>query len=378
VAVAEKGFFPGGQAAHLPCKATEACAKCNACLLEETLAETAGCGPVRIMYQTEVVRVEKSGQSYRAFLRTSPTYLDPDACTGCGACFDKCPEQGKAIRKAPAAGTLPGFALDAASCLRARGEECRVCADVCPVGAIDFSAAETEREMDVRAVVAAPGFRPFDPAGKPRYGWDLYSDVISALELDQMLRSEGDLKRPSNGSPPQSVAFIQCVGSRDKSIGRDYCSRVCCGYAMRLARLIRHRRPDTEVSMFYMDLQNTGRDFDRFYRELKEQIEFIHGVPGEIQASEDGRLIVPYADETEGRREQRVFDLVVLSLGLGPPDPAMAEALGFALDEDGFLQADPAAGKFTAGAASGPMSIAESRQRGAATAAKVCEYLKKK
>ncbi|MEW5722916.1 MAG: 4Fe-4S binding protein [Thermodesulfobacteriota bacterium] len=376
--VVEKGLFPGGQASHLPCKATDNCARCNACLLEETMADLAGRDQHRVLYRTTLTGLEKTDRGLRAVLHTAPLYLDPDKCTGCGLCYEKCPARGRAIKKAPVSLYGPAYGLDPEGCRHFQDGDCRTCAEVCPAGAIDLAGRAKDWTAEVKAVVAACGFTPFDPAQKPRYGHDLFPDVISALELDLMLRVTGELKKPSNGLIPDRVAFIQCVGSRDKSLGRDYCSRICCGYALRLAALIKHRRPETLVSLFYMDLQNTGRDFDRYYRKLKGQVEFIHGVPGEITAGEEDGLAAPFFNESTGRRETRVFDLVVLSIGLGPPEAGLLEVLGLAADEDGFFRDRPEEGIFVAGAASGPKNVAESAGSAVEAAARAAAWVKKR
>lgn len=372
----EKGLFPGGHAAHLSCKATGSCARCNACLLEESLTDAEE-GHSRLAVQTEVTGLKAEEGGYVAALRREATLLDPVKCVDCGLCYDACPERGLALQKSPAPAWGPRYGLEARHCLQVRGQDCRACVDACPAGAIDFGAEAVEEEIRVRTVVYAGGFVPFDAAGKPRYGYGRLTDVVTALDLDRQLRTTGRVTRPSDGMPPDRVAFIQCVGSRDRSIGRDYCSRVCCGYALRIARLIRHRRPETDISFFYMDLQNAGRSFGTYLNEVKAEIELLQGVPGEINLSPKGTLLVPHMDPEDGRKNVREFDLVVLSIGLGPPDGALVSALGFDTDQDGFPLSRPDQGLFVAGAASGPMSVAESRALALGTAARAHRYLKR-
>ena len=242
--------------------------------------------------------------------------------------------------------------------------------------ALDFSAQAKKETVAAKAVVLAAGYTPFDPRLKPRYGYGRVPNVISALELDQSLRFAGNINRPSDGAPPARVAFVQCVGSRDKSLGRDYCSRVCCGYALRMAWLIHHRWPETVISFFYMDIQTTGRNFETYYEETGQHIELIQGVPGEITAGPDGLVQVPFVGGRTGLKESRDFDLVVLSVGLGPPDQAFIQELGLETDEDGFPLGHPDEGLFLAGAVSGPMSVVESITFARGAAEKVSAYLK--
>lgn len=373
----EQGLYPGGHAANLSCKSTKACAKCNACLVEESLTELAAARNYRLVRQTVVSSCQSENGRFQLKLSHAPAFLNTEKCVDCGLCLEVCPAKDRAIRRSPTAIIGPRFVLSAEECLFLQGRDCRACLEVCPAGAIDFSASAWEEEVETRAVVLAPGFTPFDPREKPRFGYGRLPGVVTAMEADRQLRSRGRLQRPSDGSWPSRVAFIQCVGSRDKSIGRDYCSRVCCGYALGMAGLIRHRRPETAVSLFYMDLQNFGRDFDRYYQEIKGEIELIHGVPGEITAGPDRALAVPFLNEATGQTETRMFDLVILSIGLGPPGPGLASIFGLEPGRDGFIAAKPGTGLFIAGAAEGPMSVAEARARARGVAGEVFFFLEK-
>ncbi len=371
----EKGLFPGGHTARLSCKATKNCARCNACLLEESVAALALSPHYRLLVQTTVSEVEQENDGYRLSLSSAPVYLNTDKCVDCGLCHQACPEPGKALRLSPTPAVGPGFNISAADCLHLQGRDCQACADACPVGAIDFAATGVEREVKAKALIVAAGFTPFEAEKKPRYGYGRLPDVVTALDADRQLRSTAALTRPSNGVRPQRVAFVQCVGSRDPSIGREYCSRVCCGYALRMAHAVKYRWPDTGIAFFYMDIQNFGRNFSRNIEEIGAEIELLHGVPGEITGADDGSLAVPFLDEATGRKSSRSFDLVVLSIGLGPPDSGLASALNLETDEDGFLLSKQS-GVFIAGAAAGPMDAAEARAHGRAAAAETAFYLK--
>jgi heterodisulfide reductase subunit A len=354
----EKGRFLGGHAAHLSCKATSGCAKCNACLVEESLRGAAESRP-EVWTGTSAVwaRASEDGGLVVGLSR-DPVRIDPGRCVDCGVCLEACPESGRAIRRAPAGVFGPAYALFEGDCVRSEGSDCRICRDACPAEAIDLEADGDRAEVSVRALVYAGGFQPFEASGKPRYGYGRLPDVVTAVELDQRLRRGEAPTRPSDGGMPGRVAFIQCVGSRDKVLDRDYCSRVCCASAVRMGRLIKHRWPETEVALFYMDLQNGGRGWPETLAGASSELELIWGVPGEITATEDRALAAPYADGFEGRRV-REFDLVVLSIGLGPQPAERTHALGLETDEDGFPVGRPEAGIFVAGSAGGPMTVAE-------------------
>ena len=372
--IVEQGLFPGGQASRLACKAAPTCARCNACLLETALTELAETKLSRLMSLTTVTAAEQTSDGWRVGLRTEPLLLDPDVCVDCGACLDQCPAASRAIRRAPAAGFGPRYGLDPSGCLRFAGQDCRACADVCPVGAIDFEAQAREETVQVRAVTAAVGFTPFDARLKPRFGYGRVPGVVTAMDLEEMLRQDASWPTP-DGRPPEKAAFIQCVGSRDRKLGRDYCSRICCAYALRLARLLRRRRRDSTATFFYMDIQTVGRNFDRYLQKTAQTVELVHGVPGEITSSEDGRPGVPFLNEATGRTERRDFDLVVLSIGLGGPAADLDEIFGFQRNQDGFLLENGRPGLFVTGAALGPASVAESKARAEACAARAAAWL---
>jgi heterodisulfide reductase subunit A len=212
-------------------------------------------------------------------------------------------------------------------------------------------------------------------------GYGRIPGVITGLELDALLR-EDKFAVEQGEREIRSVAFIQCVGSRDPKIGRNYCSRVCCGYALRLARLLRHRFPKVEPSMFYMDIQTFDRDFERRLDQARREVRLIRAMPAEVRAGVDGRTEIIY----QGPDDERVvesFDLVSLSIGMSPEQGlvAMAELFDVEPDEFGFLGPNSeqvATGKngvFLAGAVQGPMSIEETTHQATRAAGAVASYL---
>lgn len=375
--IIEKDIFPGGHAAGLPCMAAPTCMRCNACLVDEQAAALIKTSIATIKCRTSITACDSSSEGIKVSLSTEAEFINPDKCVDCGICYEICPQKGRAL-KMSSASVGPRFGLDEAECFYFRDQSCTACKDVCPVGAIDLAASERTEDIHVRAVLLACGYEPFDATQKPRYGYGRLKDVVTALELDKQLKNTGAVLKPSDGVPPDSLAFIQCVGSRDKSLSRDYCSRVCCGFAMRLANLAIHRRPETKIAFFYMDIQNTGRDFNRFYNELKDKIEFIQGVPGEITAGENGSLIVPFINGSTGAREVREFDMASLSIGLGPPDGGLIDLLGLEANADGFPLSNPDIRIFAAGSATGPMNIAESQADSRGAAARIAAFIGEK
>lgn len=212
------------------------------------------------------------------------------------------------------------------------------------------------------AVVLASGFQTFDPSGKP-YGYGLYPDVITNLELERMLRTTGGLRRPSSGAEPARMAFIQCVGSRDATLGHLWCSGFCCAAAVRAARLLKHRRPSLAITIFYIDIQTFGRDFESVYARAREEVRFVRAIPADAFHGEGARLRLAWVETSVQGAVEEEFDLVVLSTGMTPrPQTAtLAKALGLAPPAAGFMAgAGPHAdGAFVVGTARGPMGIAD-------------------
>lgn len=231
------------------------------------------------------------------------------------------------------------------------------------------------------AVILACGFAAFHPVEKP-YGYGRFEDVITNLELERMLRAESIPRRPSDGAAPRRIAFVQCVGSRDSRIGNLWCSRVCCASALRMARLIRMRLPDTEIAFFYIDVQSFGKDFTAFYSAVKDELRMIRDIPGDVFPTADHRLKVVFFDPTESRSREDLFDLLVLSVGMTPARDtgSLADLFQLQVDPSGFLPETLTGsghpdGVFTAGAVCGPMSIAESVASGEAAALQTALYL---
>ncbi|MEW5912180.1 MAG: FAD-dependent oxidoreductase [Thermodesulfobacteriota bacterium] len=379
VHLVERDDFIGGRAAQLACKALDACQKCNACLSEPRLAAVLAEPLVTIHRRAIVQGISRTNGDFEVLLSLRPAYLDPQRCTGCGLCLEACPalDEG-AIRRPLLAAEAPRLAIAPAACLYFKDRQSTLCRDACPEEAIDFNRQPSQERLKVQAVVLATGYAPYDPRAKERLGYGRVPDVITALELEAMLREQGGLQRPSDGAPPRKVAFIQCVGSREVA-GNNYCSRVCCGYALRLGRALKARF-GAEVSVFYMDLQSFGHAIDDFLQAAAGELRLVRSMPYDIYAGRDGRVLVEYQTQAGQAPQAEPFDLVVLSVGLSPnPDnPALAGLAGLGLDGHGFLRAGENPGLFLAGAAARPMDVAEVVAHAGRAAQETIGYLEAK
>ncbi|RME38115.1 MAG: CoB--CoM heterodisulfide reductase iron-sulfur subunit A family protein, partial [Thermoflexia bacterium] len=263
-----------------------------------------------------------------------------------------------------------------------------------PTGAIDYNQQDTILEFQVGNIILATGYDPFDARRIPQFGYGRFPNVFTALEIERMLSGAG----PTGGrvvlrdgeTTPRRVAIIHCVGSRDRNY-REYCSRVCCMYSLKLAHLIRHKT-GAEVYNFYIDIRAPGKMYEEFYhRMLDEGVRFVRGKVAQVtdavqSPEEEGRLVVQYEDTLIGRQRRMAVDMVVLSVGLEPRHDSreVARIFGISTDADGWFREkhpklDPVAtmteGVFIAGCCQGPRDIPDSVAQASAAAAKVLSLI---
>jgi len=364
VSLLEKMPFLGGHAIQLACKATDACVKCGACVVEDKLQRAAQ-HPNVDFYTGTTIRNMRTGAVYALDYETRAPLVDAARCDGCGICFKKCPAAGALMPvRDPRRG--PYAAIRRELCRFFDDAACTLCRDACPQGAITLSDECRNGHLEVDAVLVATGFLPYNPNEKS-FGYGCLEDVVTNLEAERILRESTVLKRPSDGLPPERIAFIQCVGSRDVKLGHPWCSKICCGSSMRMARLVQARQPQTQVTFFYIDIQTFGKDFQEFYAAAQKTITFVRAIPGDILKTADGGLQAVYFDPKSHQSVESRFDMVILSAGLTPP-PAnadLARLLDWEQTDTGFMQSRrehsaPPAGIFVAGSAQGPMTVAES------------------
>ncbi|MDV2482844.1 CoB--CoM heterodisulfide reductase iron-sulfur subunit A family protein [Methanoculleus sp. Wushi-C6] len=362
---------------------------CSMCILSPKMVEVARHPKITIHTCAEVESVEGEVGRFHVRVRKHPRYIVEDECNGCGDCTRICPvevynrfDAGIGVRKAiykPHAQAVPDVVVkDKEHCI-----ECGLCYDVCGREAILREDEERLIEIEAASIVVTTGYATFDARNKTQLRYLTIPDVITSLEFERMINASGPtggkLKRLSNGKPPQSVAFVQCVGSRDIAAGRPYCSGVCCMYAMKNAVLIREKNPGIEVTVFYNDVRAYGKGYEEYYERARNLgVRFVRGFPGEVLAANDHLMMTAENTET-GEVETFHPDLVVLSVGLEPAGGAevIARMLGIPQDESGFFGvADQKVGPvltvkpgiYVAGTATAPRDIPDSVAMGGAAA----------
>jgi len=282
---------------------------------------------------------------------------------------------------------------EAERCLQCAGcSECKSCVAVCPANAIDFGQKAWEEEVTVGAVVITTGHQEFDARRKLPLGFGRFDNVITQSQLARLLSAsgptDGELFRPSDGAVPQRVLMLQCVGSRDcTSSGNEHCSAVCCLFATLHSSLIKQHYPDTDVTIGYTDLRAPGKAHEEYYRLVQERgVRYVRGRFGEVLEEPDKNLRVRFEDTLTGRKNEDVFDLVVLSAGLEASDGStqIARVAGLQQGAAGFIKEyhpklhpvdTQRAGMFLAGTAQGPKTIPESIAQAKAAAARVVSML---
>lgn len=375
-ALIEKSFFLGGKSLQLCCKASDRCNKCGACTADHKIREIFKESYNSFFIGSFVNRAEERDGNFILNVKRMPSGILSENCTKCGKCVEVCPVEGKAVNFPPFSSFPQIPFIDKEKCLRSFGNECSKCADACKYAAIDYSQKEEETEINTKTVVIAVGLEHFDPSQKSSYHYGIFKNIISGQELEEKIRKEGVIVRPSDGEHPSSIAFIQCAGSRDPKNANPYCSQICCLFAMRSSLHIKEDLPDTRIKIFYMDLQADCKEEMEIVERCKKSIEFERSMPGVIVEKEDGRIGLTYESLEKGKNIEEDFDLVVLSTGIAPSSSnrEIAELFGLEIDEAGFIKKLSPIDKtrtknekiFIAGGCEGPKNAVSSIMQGIA------------
>jgi len=362
---------------------------CSMCILSPKMVDVERHPRITIHTCSEVEKIEGEIGHFLVTIKKFPRYVDESACNGCGDCVLICPvevynrfDAGIGVRKAiykPHPQAVPDIVVkDPEHCI-----ECGLCYDICGPDAIKRSDTEQITTIPASSIVITTGYAIFDARNKKQFGYLELPDVITSLELERMMNASGPtggkIRRLSDGRAPESIIFIQCVGSRDVTVNRPYCSCVCCMQAIKNAMLIKEKNPEMDVIISYMDIRSYGKGYEEYFERAKKMgVRFLRGMPSDVLADSAGISLQIENSETS---EVQVLhpDLVVLSVGIGPSEKSekFAERVGITLEDTGFIKpvhdavdtvATLCPGIYVAGTATAPRDIPDSVASGGSAA----------
>jgi heterodisulfide reductase subunit A len=373
---------------------------CSMCILSPKMSECARHPRITIHIKSSLDTISGEPGDFRVTITEKAKYVDPEKCVACGLCEEKCPvkvddafDMGLRKRKAISRYFLQSipaeYTIDKDNCLFLTRGVCKVCEKVCPAKAINYEDKDRQIELQAGAVVLATGIDPFNPIGFGHFGYRRFPNVVTSLEFERMLSASGPLGghvvRASDGKEPKKIAFIQCVGSRDESVGRNYCSSACCMFTIKQSIIAKEHIKDLEPSVFYMDIRAFGKDFDKYYEQAEKKygVAFKRSKVADINELSDGNLRLRYTQEN-GDIQYEEFDMVILATGLDARkgNRIISDELDIKLNEFGFCRSDgfrpvesTREGVFVCGAANGPKDIPESVVSASGAVAGAVKYL---
>ena len=377
---------------------------CSACILTPKMVSVGEHPNITLLTWSEVEQVDGYVGNFTATVRQKARYVNPDVCTGCGNCIEKCPvrvvddifEAGLGYRKAiyrPFPQAVPKYpVIDVDNCTYFQRGKCKACQLFCPTEpkSIDFTQEDEIIQLNVGNIILATGYDLFDCRRIPQYGYGRLANVFTSLEFERLCNAAG----PTAGevvlrdgiTKPESVGIIHCVGSRDNKYN-SYCSVICCMQSLKFAHLVKERT-GAEVYNFYIDMRTPFKDYDEFYQKvLAEGVHFVRGRVAEVtdaarNPGEEGKIIIQVEDTFIGKQRRIPVDMMILSAALEPRHDSneVAYTFGIACSANGWFiekhpKLDPVAtmteGVFIAGCAQGPKDIPATVAQGAAAAARV-------
>ena len=391
VAVVEKDASVGGKMIRL--SKVFPTLDCASCITTPKMAAAAHHENITLYTYCDLQSLDRDEHRLRARVVQRPRYVNPEKCIGCRQCEYHCPvyvsdkEQGgftatKAIA-IPFSNAIPQLAvLDAEQCML-----CGKCEKVCPTAAIDYFQQPEEFTLTAKTALVTTGFELTSLADKPQYGMGKIPNVIDALQMERLLAPHGPYNRvlrPSDGMAPDSIAYVQCAGSRDKSMGVSYCSRVCCMYAIKQAMLLSGSLPLADITIYYMDIRAFGKGYEQFYQNAEAMgICFVKAKVAAIEKGGNGGVILHYEDQEGGGITTAEHDLTVLSPAMIPAwNPAGICPVSTGADR--FIHSirpklSPTVtemqGVFSAGAAIGPKDIVDTITEAGNAAMQAANYL---
>jgi heterodisulfide reductase subunit A len=353
---------------------------CAMCIVSPKLVETGRHQNIDLFINCDIEKVKGEAGNFNVNLLQRSLYIDSEKCTGCGVCGQECPveavdvfNEGLSLYSAtsvkyPQAVPLV-YSINKDYCIG-----CGICEGVCKAKAVKYDQEDRKIDLNVGAVILAPGFDEFDPTPMKRFGYGTFKNVVTSIEFERILSASGPysgkILRPSDGDVPEKIAFLQCIGSRDFREGQPYCSSVCCMYTAKEAVIAKEHMHQVNPTIFSMDIRAYGKDFDKYIERAKDEygVRYIRSRISSIKENPaTNNLILTYEDDN-GNIIEETFNMVVLSVGLNPPKDAeyLSEKFGIELNDFKFAKTDifnpvmtSKPGIYACGAFSSPKDIPE-------------------
>ena len=383
--IVEKNPYLGGRVAQLHNYFPKLCPPY--CGLEINFRRMKQNRRVRFFTMAEVERISGEEGNFDVNLKLNPRYVN-EKCTACGKCAEACSMEienpfNYGMDKMKAA-YLPHvmaypmrYVLDPAL---VRSDEAQKVKEACPYDAIDLEMEPKTVDLKVGSIVWATGWKPYDANKLETYGFGTYPDVITNVMMERMVSwlgpTQGKILRPSNGEPPETVAFLQCAGSRDEN-HLPFCSGVCCLASMKQATYVREQYPDAKIYICFIDIRATDR-LEAFYYKVKqdEKIEFFKGKVAKITRDEANKLVLRVEDTTTEALHELTVDMAVLATGMQPNTSDNPIPLEVTYDDYGFVASQEVRpGVYGAGCVRIPANVSEAVQDGTAAALKAIQSI---
>lgn len=387
VFLVEKNPYLGGRVAQLNQYFPKLCPP--TCGLEINFRRIKDNPKIKVFTLAEVQKVEGTPGNYDVQIKLSPRYVNEN-CVACDECVKVCPaerkndfnfglDNSKAIYR-PFEMSFPmRYVIDGAAC---KGADCAKCIDACKYSAIDLKMETKTINLKVGAIVWATGWTPYDANKIDNLGFGKYPNIITNMILERYASPNGPTKgkiiRPSDGKAVESIAFVQCAGSRDEN-HLPYCSYICCMASLKHATYIREQYPEAKIYIFYIDLRTPGLRYEKFYNKIKadDKVFFIKGKVAEVSEDSATKNITVVAENAvTGEKVRQTVEMAVLATGMQPTAAINRPNSELNYNPDGFIINDfSKGGMFAAGCANKPADVVSSNQNATGMALKAIQTL---
>jgi quinone-modifying oxidoreductase subunit QmoA len=387
VFLVEKNPYLGGRVAQLNQYFPKLCPP--TCGLEINFKRIKDNPRIKVLTLAEVEKVEGGPGNYTVAVKLNPRYVNEN-CTCCGACADACQteiasEYDFGMKKIKAAYLPFAMAFPARFVIAPEivgTEDGQRVKQACKYDAVELAMQPKTVTLNVGAVVWATGWTPYDAKKMDNLGFGRHPNIITNMMMERLAApngpTQGKITRPSDGKAPESVAFVQCAGSRDENY-LPYCSYICCMASLKQATYLRSQYAEAKIYIFYIDLRAPGLRYERFYETIKKDpnVFFVKGKVAEVSADPaTGNITVVAENAVTGEKIHQAVEMVVLATGMQPTAAVKKLPAAVKTSPDGFVLNDYAAGgMFGAGCAHKPADVVSSNQNATGMALKAIQTL---